>query len=162
MNGNVRAYIVVAVAVISVVIFCLSTSVGQNRKPYEVPAQVYGVSAPRSDADHALDAYERLMQHYADLTERNMAGIATDLGALARRLDAIDAKLTALDARMARIEQHIAPASASATSPVSQGDQTPKTAGQTPISPGTRCVTPVSATPPVPAPVAGTPSKAVE
>ena len=107
MNRNVRMCMLVAVIVFCLVILSLSTSVGQDHRSYEVPAQIYGIPAWHSDAAHAVDAYERLMQRYTDLTERSMAGVATDLAALARKLDTIDARLTTLDSRLARIEQHL-------------------------------------------------------
>ena len=84
-----------------------------------------------------MDAYERLMQRYTDLTERNMVGITADLGALAQ-LDAIDARLTALDVRLARIEQHLGPASVSVLSPVPQVDP-PQTPEPAPIQPDAKC-----------------------
>jgi len=152
MNRSVRTYMLVAVIVFCIVILCLSTSVGQNRKSYEVPAQIYGVPAWHSDAAHAVDAYERLMQRYTDLTERNMAGITTDLDALARKLDAIDARLTALDARLARIEQHLGPVSVSPASPVLPGQPQPPTHEPAAMPPGAKHPTSVANTPPAPAP----------
>jgi hypothetical protein len=147
MNRSVRMFVLVAVIVFCVVILCLSTSVGQDRKSYEVPAQIYGVTAARSDADHAVDAYERLMQRYTDLTERNLAAITIDLDALARRLDAIDAKLTALDARLARIEQFHVPASIPAANPA------PPTLPQPPVPVAGTPVTPAAPAAPAAAPV---------
>lgn len=155
MNRSARTCVVVAVGVFCLVILCLSTSEGQNRKSYEVPAQIYGVPAWHSDAAYAVDAYERLMQRYTDLTERNMVGITADLGALARRLDAIDARLTALDARLAGIEQRLGSASGSALSPVSQVNQPLRTPELAPIQPDAKRPAPIDDAPPVPAPPAG-------
>ena len=45
MNGSVKQPVLVVVSVLCLVILCLSTSVGQDRKSYEVPAQIYGVPA---------------------------------------------------------------------------------------------------------------------
>lgn len=152
MNRSVRTCMLVAVIVFCLVILRLSTSVGQDRKSYEVPAQIYGVPAWRSDAAHAVDAYERLMQRYTDLTERNMAGITTDLDALARKLDAIDARLTALDARLARIEQHLGPVSVSPASPALPGQPQPPTHEPASIPSGAKHPTSVATTPPAPTP----------
>lgn len=40
-----------------------------------------------------------------DLTDRNLAGISTELKAAAKKLDSIEGKLTELSARTARIEK---------------------------------------------------------
>jgi hypothetical protein len=154
MNRSVRTWMLLAVIIFCLVIFFLPTSVGQDRKTYEVPTQVYGVPAWRSDAAHAVDAYERLMQRYTDLTERSMAGMAADLNGLARRLDAIDAKLTALDTRLARIEQHLYPVSASATAAVSLVSPPPQAVKPVPHSSDTKSSAPTAVSPSVPAPPA--------
>jgi hypothetical protein len=107
MSRSLRVCTLFAVIGFCLAILCLSTSGGEDRKPYEIQTQVYGVSAGRSDAARAIDAYERLMQRYTDLTEQNFARVTTDLDTLARKLDAIDAKLTILDARVAGIERHL-------------------------------------------------------
>ncbi len=107
MSRNCRVYIVIAAIVFCVVAFCLSTSVGQNRRRYEVETQVYGVPAYQSDAARAIEAYERLMERYLDLTERNLVGLAADVKVFTDKLDAIDGRLSTLDARLARIEQHL-------------------------------------------------------
>jgi hypothetical protein len=104
---RMRLYVILALIVGCLVTFCLSPSIGQDRRPYEVRTQVYGVSAGRSDAARAIDAYEALMQRYMDATERNFDAVAGSLDALAHSLDTIDARLASLDSRLARIEQHL-------------------------------------------------------
>jgi hypothetical protein len=104
---RVRLYVIGALIVGCLATFCLSPSVGQDRRPYETRAQVYGVSAGRSDTARAIDAYEALMQRYMDTTERNFGALAGSVDALARTLDTIDARLASLDSRLARIEQHL-------------------------------------------------------
>jgi hypothetical protein len=107
MSRNGKIYIVIAAIVFCIVVFCLSTSVGQDRRRYEVETQVYGVPAYQSDAARAIEAYERLMERYLDLTERNLIGLAADVRVFTDKLDAIDGRLSTLDARLARIEQHL-------------------------------------------------------
>lgn len=107
MSRNCRVYIVIAAIVFCVVVFCLSTSVGQDRRRYEVETQVYGVPAYQSDAARAIEAYERLMERYLDLSERNLVDLAADVKVFTDKLDTIDAKLGTLDTRLARIEQHL-------------------------------------------------------
>jgi len=119
MSRNCRVYIVIAAIAFCVVVFCLSTSVGQDRRRYEVETQVYGVPAYQSDAARAIEAYERLMERYLDLTERNLVGLAADVKVFTDKLNAIDGRLSTLDARLARIEQHLGIA------PVISTDSTP-------------------------------------
>jgi len=107
MSRKLGLWILALVAVSCLVILGLSPSVGQDRKSYEVQTQVYGVTAGRSDAARAIDAYERLMERYMDQTQEKFAGLGANLDAIAHRLDALDAKLTVLDTRIARIEKHL-------------------------------------------------------
>ena len=107
MSRNCKVYVVIAAIVFCVVAFCLSTSVGQNRRKYEVETQVYGVPAYQSDAARAIEAYERLMERYLDLSERNLVDLAADVKVFTEKLNAIDGRLSMLDARLARIEQHL-------------------------------------------------------
>jgi predicted nucleic acid-binding Zn-ribbon protein len=61
----------------------------------------------RTDAARAIDAYERLMERYMDLTERNSMRINLGLKEVIKKLDSIDNKLTELSARIARIEKSL-------------------------------------------------------
>jgi len=85
----------------------LSSSLGQSRRKYEVQTQVYGVPEYRSDAARAVDAYERLMDRYMDLTERNLFSVSTDVRTIAARLDAVHTEVAGVNARLARIEKHL-------------------------------------------------------
>lgn len=107
MRSNKRTYVAVAAAVIGIVVLVLSTSVGQNRRNYDVEAQVYTTPEYRTEASRAIDAYERVMERYMDATEQGFAGLAADLGAVATRLESIDARLAKLDERLERIERHL-------------------------------------------------------
>ena len=107
MNSSNRLYLAVLAAGGLSVVFGLSTSVGRSSRPYEVEAQVYTTPEYRTDATRAIDAYERVMQRYMDVTERNFADVLSYTGAIAARLDAIDVKLAGLDQRVERIERHL-------------------------------------------------------
>lgn len=81
-----------------------STSIQGNEKIYELRPQIT-LPEYRTDAARAIDAYERLMERYMSLTQRNLTSINTDVKDIAKRLISIDYKLTELSARMARIEK---------------------------------------------------------
>ena len=96
--------VVAAGLVCCVVVVWLSTSIQGGEKTYEVRPQIT-LPEYRTDTARAIDAYERLMDRYMGLTERNLTGIGTGLKGVVKKLDSIDAKLTVLSARMARIER---------------------------------------------------------
>ena len=96
--------VVAAGLVCCVVLVWLSTSIQGGERTYEVRPQIT-LPEYRTDAARAIDAYERLMDRYMGLTERNLTGIGTGLKGVVKKLDSIDAKLTELSTRMARIER---------------------------------------------------------
>jgi hypothetical protein len=99
---NLLAVVTGLVCCAVVVWFC--TSIQGVEKSYEVQPQIT-VPEYRTDAARAIDAYERLMERYMDLTEGNLTRIGSDIQCIVEKLDAIDAKLTRLCARTARIEK---------------------------------------------------------
>jgi hypothetical protein len=101
-NKNLLAVGVVVVCCITVVWF--STSIQGGSKTYELRPQI-ALPEYKTDAVRAIDAYERLMERYMDLTERNSMRIGTDLKEVMKKLDSINDKLTELSARIARIEK---------------------------------------------------------
>ena len=56
MNRNMRLYIIAVAIILCIVVLCLSTSIGQDRKKYEVEAQVYSIPPYQSDAARAIAA----------------------------------------------------------------------------------------------------------
>ena len=100
-----RNLLVVAAGLICcVVLVWLSTSIQGGERTYEVRPQIT-LPEYRTDTARAIDAYERLMDRYMGLTERNLTRIGTGLKGVVKKLDSIDAKLTELSTRMARIEK---------------------------------------------------------
>jgi hypothetical protein len=107
MGSNRKLWSVVATVALSVVVVWFSTSWGQGRGTYQTETRVYTTPEYQTDTTRAINAYEKVMQRYMDMTERNFGSISTDMKAVATKLDAIDAKLAAFDARLARIEKHL-------------------------------------------------------
>ena len=58
----------------------------------------------KSDTNRAIDAYERLMERYMDLVEKNISDISRDYENTNNKLDSIDEKITGLSTRLQRIE----------------------------------------------------------
>lgn len=101
-NKNLLAAAAALVCCIALVWF--STSIRGDQKTYELQPQIT-IPEYKTDVARIIDAYERLMERYMNLTEGNLAGIGADLNAVTRKLDSVDAKLTELSARTARIEK---------------------------------------------------------
>jgi hypothetical protein len=95
-------------AVIAVLVGCLavgwfSTSIQGGQKTYELKPQL-SIPEYKTDTVRIMDAYERLMERYMNLTESNSAMVGVDLKTTLAKLDSIDARLVELCARMTRIE----------------------------------------------------------
>jgi len=86
-----------------IVLAWLSSASRGIEKTYEIESQIW-TPEYRTDATRAIDAYERLMHRYMDMTERNLLGINSEIRVLAGKLDSIDARLSDLGTRIARIE----------------------------------------------------------
>ena len=116
ISKNLLAIAVAVACCLAVIWFC--TSIQGSQKTYEIKPHI---TAPeyRTDAARAIDAYERLMERYMDLTEKNLFSFGTEIRDVITKIDSIDDKLTQLGARIARIEKalgiELAPASADAS-----------------------------------------------
>ncbi len=104
MITNKKLLAVGAFVVCCVTVIWFSTSIQGGSKTYELRPQI-SIPQYRTDAVRAIDAYERLMERYMNLTERNSMRIGTDIKEVIKRLDSINDKLTELSARIARIEK---------------------------------------------------------
>jgi len=96
-------------AIILAIVLCASlvwlcTSIQGSEKLYEVHPYI---TTPeyRTDTARAIDAYERMMERYMDLTEINLVDLKTTLRDISQRLVSVDAKLTQLTSKMTKIEK---------------------------------------------------------
>lgn len=106
MKTNKNLWVVAAGLVVCVVVVWFSTSIHGRERTYEVRPEI-AIPEYRTDTARAIDAYERLMERYMDMTEcwRNLTGIGMDVKNVAKKLDSIDVKLTDLCTRITRIEK---------------------------------------------------------
>jgi Na+/phosphate symporter len=114
--------VVVACCVIAV---WFSASIHGSQNTYELRPRL-AIPKHKTDIVRVVDAYERLMERYLDLTERNSAMVGEDIRAIAIRLDSIDDRLSELSARTARIEQTLG---------IKQPEAPAKTPGQVETAP---------------------------
>lgn len=121
--GHKKNLLIIIVAVIAGVIIAFSfTSTQGSQRTYEVQPQI-SMSGYRSDAYRTLDAYERLMERYMDLVEKNHNDIETDFKKTAAQIDSIEARLTELCERTARIEKALGIAQPKEIIPKTLGDR---------------------------------------
>ncbi len=101
---NKQLLIVGAVLIACLIVIEFSSSIQGREKSYEIKPKIT-LPEYRTDAARAIDAYERVMNRFINLTERNLTGINTDVKEIAKKLILIDCKLTELSTRMARMEK---------------------------------------------------------
>lgn len=103
MAGRKKLIFICSAAVIAALIIWFSPTTGGKEKVYEVRPEVT-LPEYRTDAARAIDAYERLMERYMDLTAGSFTRLGSDSRAILNKLDDIEGKLDALSQRIAGIE----------------------------------------------------------
>lgn len=103
MKTNKNLSVVAAVLVVCVAVW-FATSIKGGENTYELHPEIF-IPEYRTDAARAIDAYERLMERYMNLTELNLTGINSELKVIVRRLNSIDRKLEELSAKIVGIEK---------------------------------------------------------
>ncbi len=76
----------------------------RGEKSYEIQPRIT-VPVYRTDTARAIDAYERMMERFIDLTWEDLGDIDTEINGIAGTLHSVDYKLTELTRRIARIEK---------------------------------------------------------
>jgi len=99
--------VIVVTLLVGVAVVWLSVSPGQGRRTHQVETRIYATPEYQTDTTRAIDAYERVMERYMDMSERNFIAITADMQAIGVMLDGIDQKLAKLDMRLERIERHL-------------------------------------------------------
>ena len=96
MRTQKRLLAVTAAILCCVIGVWFSTSIQGGQKTYELEPRLT-IPEYKTDVVRIMDAYERLMERYMDLTEGNLSMIGMDLRTAGARLDAIDARLMRLE-----------------------------------------------------------------
>ncbi len=107
MRANKSMFGIVAGVIVGVSVVWYCTSIEGSDRTYKIRPEIrHEIRLPeyRTDAARAIDAYERLIERYMTLTERNLSGLKVDMSSVAKMLESIDGKLTGLSTRMSRIE----------------------------------------------------------
>jgi len=104
MSTNKKLLAVTAATICCVIAVWSSTSIHGSPNTYELQPQIT-IPEHRTDITRVVDAYERLMERYMDLTDKNSALMSTDIKSIAASLDSINGRLAELSTRTARIER---------------------------------------------------------
>lgn len=103
MKTNRNTLAVLVVIIVCSVVVWLSASIEGGQKTYEIHPNI-AMPEYKTDLARVMDAYERLMERYMDLTEQNQSMVGADLKYIVTTLDSIDVGIAGLSARIARIE----------------------------------------------------------
>ena len=93
-----------AVVLAIIVVPWFSTSIHGGETINKIRPEIT-LPAYKSDAARAIEAYERMMNRYMTITERNLAGIDREVRDVAKKLDAVDRKLAELSTKLTRVEK---------------------------------------------------------
>jgi len=104
MRAKKSVFTIVAGLIVCVSVVWYCALIEGSDRTYEIRPEIR-LPEHRTDAARAIDAYERLMDRYMTLTERNLSGINVVMRSVGKKLESIDGKLTVLSIRMARIEK---------------------------------------------------------
>ena len=104
MKRNRYLLVTGAVVLVCLIAAAVSTAIPDNGKKYEIDT-VVDVPGYKTDAARAIDAYERLMDKYMDLSEKIVLKIGGDSQAVSTKLDSLDSRLADISTRLARIEK---------------------------------------------------------
>jgi len=106
MKQNRYLLVTCVVAAVCLIAAAVSTAIPENGKKYEIDT-VVDVQGYKTDAAHAIDAYERLMDRYMDLSEKLISTTGSDCQAVSTKLDSLDSRLADISTRLARIEKSL-------------------------------------------------------
>ncbi len=101
-----RSYLALTSGLITLVIVVWFSTSNCGGDTFRIRPEI-SVPEQRTDAARAIDAYERMIDRYMSITERNFNGIGADIRDVSTKLDSIDAKLTVLSQKMAKIERAV-------------------------------------------------------
>lgn len=104
MDKNKKMLAIGVVLIVSLIVIGFSSSIQGGETSYKIKPEIT-LPEYRTDTARAIDAYERVMDRFMSLTERNLTSINIDVKKIAKKLVLIDYRLTELSARMARIEK---------------------------------------------------------
>jgi hypothetical protein len=93
-----------AVTVVCLIAAAVSTAIPGNGKKYDIDT-VVDIPGYQTDAGRAIDAYERMMDRYMDLSEKLLSKMSGDSQTVSTKLDSLDSRLADISTRLTMIEK---------------------------------------------------------
>ena len=87
-----------------VILILSATSIRGSEKTLEIWHE-YSSPEYQTDTSRVINAYERVMNRFMNITEKNLDKVESNVTRIALKLDSIDRKLTELLIRIERIEK---------------------------------------------------------
>ena len=103
---NKNLLVIGVVLIVCFIIIGFSRSIQGRDRGYEIKPEIR-LPEYRTDTGRAIDAYERVINRFMSLTEKNLTSINTDVKDIIKKLVLIDCKLTDISIRMGRIEKSL-------------------------------------------------------
>jgi hypothetical protein len=104
MKQNRYLLMIGAVIIACLIAAAVSTAIPSHDKKYDIDT-VVDVPGYQTDAARAIDAYERLMDRYMDLSEKVVSQMGGDCQSVSTKLDSLDSRLADISTRLSRIEK---------------------------------------------------------
>jgi hypothetical protein len=104
MKSSKSLWIVAAIITCVGIAVLFSGSLQGGQNTYELQPNL-SIPEYKTDTARAIEAYERLMDRYMDLTGSHLSTVGMDLRNVVTKLDSIDDRLKEMETRMARIER---------------------------------------------------------
>jgi len=92
MSARRRIFAVVVGLAVCLGLVWYSALIQARSRTYELRPEIR-LPEHRTDAGRAIDAYERLMERFMTLMEKNLSGINVDMRGVGKKLDSIDGRL---------------------------------------------------------------------
>lgn len=123
---------------IGVLVWFAGSLRGEHEQRYDVRPEI-SVPEYKTDAARAIDAYEKMMNRYMDLTESQFKNVAMDNQKTFEKLLEMQTELVQINMRLERIEKSMGleplPAAGTKTQPLKQIPPTPAPQPQMPKAP---------------------------
>ena len=104
---NRKLVAILLVVIVSLAAISFVTSIQAAEKKYEARPDVSIPYAP-TEASRAVDSYERMMERFMDMTDRNFSGVGSDVKSVQKELSIMNVRLLDISKRIEAIEKTLA------------------------------------------------------
>ena len=95
------------VVVVSLAVISFVTSIQAAQKKYELRPDI-SIPYPRTEASRVVDSYERMIERFMEMTDRNLSGVGSDVKSVQKELSLMNIRLLDISMRIEAIEKTLA------------------------------------------------------